>query len=214
MSRDVELVIFDLGRVLCRICDGWEHACEVAGVARPAKIDAEQHAKLHEIICAVEVANIGPKEFVSRGAAIIGIPVEHVQSLWDAYTRGPYPGAFELLEELKTAGYRTACLSNTNVNHWQRMEDPDGSTYMGLHRLTYRFASHLVRMRKPNAEIYEHVERTTGASPQGIIFFDDVEENVEASRRRGWRGCQIAIDSDPIAQVRKHLRANDVAVAP
>ena len=30
-----QLVVFDLGRVLVRICDGWQHAFELAGVALP-----------------------------------------------------------------------------------------------------------------------------------------------------------------------------------
>ena len=213
MRREIELVIFDLGRVLVRICDGWQHACEVAGIARPGDIDAEREAKLHDIVCAMEVGEIGLEEFASRCAPLLGIPTEHVIALSNAYPRGAYPGALELLQELNAAGYQTACLSNTNINHW-RIMDEQVADYLPLRNLGHKFASHLVRMRKPEERIYAHVEQVTGVAPQRIIFFDDVEENVAAARRRGWNGYRIEIDSDPIAQMRKHLRAHGVAVAP
>ena len=81
---------------------------------------------------------------------------------------------------------------------------------MPLEKLDHRFASHLIGLRKPDDRIYAHVEQATGATPGRIVFFDDVEENVAAAARRGWRAHRISIDSDPIAQVRQHLRAAGV----
>jgi FMN phosphatase YigB (HAD superfamily) len=50
-------------------------------------------------------------------------------------------------------------------------------------------------------------------APGRIVFFDDVEENVAAARRRGWRGQRILHDGDPIAQVRRHLRDAGIEVS-
>ena len=58
-------------------------------------------------------------------------------------------------------------------------------------RLTHRFASHLCGLCKPDAAIFEHVERTTGVPPSQILFFDDLAENVDAAKSRGWRGYVI-----------------------
>ena len=87
------------------------------------------------------------------------------------------------------------------------MTNPADPNYLSLERLTHRFASHLVGIRKPDAAIYEHVERSTGVAPSSILFFDDLEANVVAAQRRGWRAHQIRIDDDPVAQARAHLRA-------
>jgi FMN phosphatase YigB (HAD superfamily) len=62
-----------------------------------------------------------------------------------------------------------------------------------------------MRVRKPNDAIYEQAERITGLSGSDILFFDDLEANVTAARGRAWNAVQIAIDGDPVAQVRRHL---------
>ena len=210
MSRDVELVIFDLGRVLIRICDGWQHACEVAGVPRPPDVDSACHQKLLDFVHKHEVAEIDFAGFTAGCAPLLGIPAEHVAALSNAYLLGPYEGAMDLVDRLNAAGLKTACLSNTNANHWRLMTDPHHPNYLTLENLTHVFASHLVRMRKPEDRIYAHVERITGVAPDRIIFFDDLEENIAASRKRGWHGYQIAIDRDPIAQARKHLGTHGI----
>ena len=74
-----------------------------------------------------------------------------------------------------------------------------------MHRIKHHFASHLLRLRKPDQAIYAHVESATGSSPEQIVFFDDMLENVQAAGQRGWHASQILADRDPIVQVREHL---------
>ena len=212
MPSDVQLVVFDLGRVLVRICDGWRHACEVAGVQVPARgPDQASMAALHELICRVEVADMSPGEFCAAAAPVLGLEESDVVATWNAYTRGTYPGAAQLLHELRAAGVATACLSNTNATHWQLMEDPASHSYFPFDRLTHAFASHLLRLRKPDDAIYAHVERATGAAGGAIVFFDDIAENVDAARRRGWHAYRIdPAPDDPLPQVRSRLRAHGV----
>ncbi len=40
--RQIELVVFDLGRVMIRLCDGWAHACERAGVPYHPRYESPQ----------------------------------------------------------------------------------------------------------------------------------------------------------------------------
>jgi putative hydrolase of the HAD superfamily len=205
-SQIPSLVIFDLGRVLCRICDGWQHACTVAGVsATPAgRLSDEAYARVHAAMCAHEVGEIDAGAFGRVAAPLLGISVEDFLTIHNAYTIGPYDGAAVLLDDLRAAGVATACLSNTNANHWRLMHGP-GPAQLPLEKLNHRFASHLLGLRKPDERIYAHVEQATGVTPAQIVFFDDIEENVAAAQRRGWHGHRIATDSDPIAQLRRHL---------
>ena len=213
--NDVRLVVFDLGRVLIRICDGWRHACEIAGVAVPAgagEFDEATKRRVEDIVGRLDSGACDLDTFAREYGPCCGLAPADVVQIQQVYLRGPYPGAVELLEELSAAGVQTACLSNTHGVHWQQMLDPSDANYLPLERLTHRFASHLVGMRKPSAEIYEHVEQTTRVPPGSIWFFDDLEANVTAARQRGWRAHLIRIDADPIAQARHHLR--EAAVLP
>lgn len=210
------LVVFDLGRVLVRICDGWQHACEVAGVTGRAvtgELCPAAYAGVHAAMCAHEVGEIDLNAFARTAAPHLGISTGDFIVMHSAYTRGLYPGAVQLLDELRAAGVTTACLSNTNENHWRVMSDPAERSFMPFEKLTHRFASHLVRMRKPEQRIYAHVEQATGVEPGRILFFDDVEENVAAAARRDWHAHQIAVDPDPVAQIRSRLSEYGVHVS-
>jgi len=208
MNDDVQLICFDLGRVLVRICDGWKHACAAAGIAAPTgELDSTANAALHDAVCRSEVGEISIDEFSRRCAPVLGLRPQDVKLISDAYILGVYDGVPQLLSDLKAAGRPTACLSNTNENHWRIMDDPAEPYVAALRQLDHRFASHLLRDRKPNPSIYAKVEDAVKLRGEQIMFFDDLPENVAAARARGWQGHQIAIDSDPVAQIRRHLDA-------
>jgi HAD superfamily hydrolase (TIGR01509 family) len=210
VSHGIELVCFDLGRVLIRLCASWERACELAGVAPPqglANLGAEARAALEKLSARYDTGPIDLTTFARVCVPYSGSRPDDLVKMFHCYLLGPYPGAAALLEELSRTGVRTACLSNTGEPHWGMMNDPAGSNYLALERLHYRFPSHLVGLRKPDDAIYAHVERETGLSGKQIVFFDDVEENVQAAARRGWRACRIdPKPDDPIPQVRRYLK--------
>jgi HAD superfamily hydrolase (TIGR01509 family) len=206
MSRQ-QLVVFDLGRVLIRICDSWRHACERAGIAVPtSELDSTADAALLELVKLSEVGRLSQEAFCAQAAPILGLTAAQVARLSDEYLLGPYPGVTELLDELNTVGVVTACLSNTNTNHWRMITDPASPNGLPVSRLDYRFASQLMGLRKPDDAIYAEVERVTGFAGEQIIFFDDLPANVDGAKVRGWNAIQIALDSDPVTQVRRHLR--------
>jgi putative hydrolase of the HAD superfamily len=204
------LVVFDLGRVLVRICRDWRQACEVAGVdvSRFKEPDEAGRATLHDLVCASEVGQLDFDGFCTRAGDLFGVEPAAVACMSNNYLRGTYPGANELLEELRRRSIDTACLSNTNENHWRIMTSPPMD--QTLSRLKYHFPSQLCRLRKPDPAIFRHVERATGHKPAEIVFFDDVEENVTAARGCGWMAEVVRFDGDddrhdPITQVRAHL---------
>jgi putative hydrolase of the HAD superfamily len=212
LSHGVQLVVFDIGKVLLRICNDWRHACEVAGVKVPAGLGAgPPPPDVGDLIRRYDTGLIDLESFATAIAPHSRLTPHDVIRLQACYLLGAYPGVDQLLDDLARATVRTACLSNTSDSHWRMMHDRSGSNYLPLDRLDYRFASHLVRLRKPDDAIYEHVERQTGTRGDGIVFFDDVPENVEAARRRGWRARRVdPAPDDPIPQVRAFLRLQRV----
>jgi glucose-1-phosphatase len=85
--------------------------------------------------------------------------------------------------ELRQRGFKTFILSNTNdlaIEHVRR-DFPFFKHFDG-----YIF-SYEVGAMKPDAKIYEAVEKLTGKRGADLIYIDDRAENIEAAVKRGWR---------------------------
>ncbi len=209
-ENPIQLICFDLGGVLIRLCDGWDHACALAGVTPSKAMTDDVKRQIIRIVHREEVGDLKKNEFFERTAPLLGLSPEDSHAMSDAWLCGAYPGIDALIDAINNAGLQSACLSNTNDNHWQAMIDPTHPNALPLDKLNHRFASHLVRDRKPNPTIYQHVEQTTGLPPGAILFFDDVLENIEAARARGWHACQVTDPDDPAAQMTSHLKRHNL----
>lgn len=205
MAFPVDLICFDLGRVLIRICDDWPQACRLAGVDWPADV-APATPHFRQLILDFDLGQVGETEFCRRMADCASLTPQQVRAASMAILREPFAGAQAMLQELHAAGVRTACLSNTNELHWRQMTTPGSPWFLPLDQLTWRFASHLLHQRKPEAAIYRQVESISGFAPSRIAFFDDLPENVAAARSRGWQAQVITPDTEPMVQIRRHLK--------
>jgi glucose-1-phosphatase len=208
----VKLVVFDLGRVLVRICDDWMHACSTAGIELAAKdLGAEEILKLRDLVHQVEVHTVDFARFAREAGAILGATPEQITTASAAFVIGLYEGVPELLSALRAAGIKTACLSNTNEHHWGLLADENHPAFFPLSRLDHQLASHLIRARKPDDAIYAHLEDVSRVRGPQILFFDDVEENVRAARKRGWIAEWIDPQpDDPLTQIREALKTHQV----
>ena len=106
---------------------------------------------------------------------------------------GEYPGWSTLSDRLDRLGVDTALLSNTNALQWELLSPtgPKAGGYPAIGRLRHRFASHQLRLAKPDPAIYAAVEKATGHAGDHVLFFDDKLENIEAARGCGWTAVQI-----------------------
>src|SRR5262245_59157256 len=120
----IRLVCFDLGRVLVRICENWQHACQIAQVpARRGELDDTAKRAVHEIVCAHEVGRINHEQFCQQMSPHLGIDAGQVRAMSDHYLLSMYPGVLEMLDDLTLQAVETACLSNTNASHWKIMSN-------------------------------------------------------------------------------------------
>jgi putative hydrolase of the HAD superfamily len=204
----VRLVCFDLGGVLVRIARDWPDACRRAGVQ--IAIDPAAWERHRALSLRYEAGEFDEAGYLRElPACLPGVPTEHVRRVFDAWLLGLYPGAAELLRDLKRRGLKTACLSNTNDRHWRTVmrEDPQ---YRPLAELDYCLASHELGVMKPAERIYRLAERRMGYGGGQILFFDDKAENVHAARAAGWRAEVIDRSDDAIARVREYLASHGV----
>jgi len=201
-----QLVCFDLGGVLIRLAQDWQDAFNQAGVAYPASMeDPAVRKKLAELVCKEEVGAMGESGFFSAVSELTQVSADALVGVSDCYLCGAFAGIDALLDDLANAGIQTACLSNTNANHWAAMTEPEHRNGLPLHRMNYRFASQLIGHRKPDPGIYRHVEQTTGLASSAILFFDDLIPNLDTARSRGWHAEHITCPDNPVSQIRDYL---------
>lgn len=210
-----KIVCLDLGGVVVRICQTWAQACAAVKVTHHTTVDSSDDATRLLRTAVVDRYQRGLMpydEFIQEIAAIFGgvYSAQEIGRIHDGWILGDYPGMAELLDELRRIGMRVACLSNTNESHWQQMQA--SSTAFGA--IEHRYASHLMGLNKPNAAIYAAFETAMKCSADEIFFADDLIENIQAARVRGWQTLHIDHTGDPALQIATALAQYGVNVRP
>lgn len=200
------IVAFDLGGVLVRVAYTWGEAARQAGIQLSKPDSAHQRLSATPEFEAYQARQIGLQEFLQALRSDLGLAdVEEALRLHQGILMDPMPGTHELVQDLEAAGLRTGCLSNTNGAHWTYLRDP--GHYPAIARLQVPVASHEVGLAKPDPAIYRKFEEISGCAPDEILFFDDLQENVDAARASGWQAMRVDPAQDTAAQMRGHLRA-------
>lgn len=212
MTGGIDLVCFDWGGVILRICRSWREACDRAGLAvHPEMEDPDRITARRELAAAYQIGRLGCEAFFQSLADSTGgrYSPEEVKHVHDAWLIEEYPGVEALLRRLARERIATGLLSNTNERHWIRQWPGDhGRQHFGavLH-LTHRHASHLMGVAKPAREIYDSFAAEVGVRPESILFFDDLPENVAAARAARWKAERIDPEADTAGQIDGWLMA-------
>lgn len=205
-QSSIGFVCFDLGGVVVRICRTWAEACARAGIdvrepARFASVELVQAR--HELVDAYMSGRLGCDAFfagISKASGGLYEPGE-IERIHFAWTIEDEPGVEDLIERLNAGGaVVTACLSNTNHAHWQKLT-VGGEASPAIARLQRHLVSHELGAVKPDQTIYVAAEEALGASPEQVVFFDDMEENVIAARARGWHAHVIDYARQTVPQM-------------
>lgn len=140
-----------------------------------------------------ETGGITSEEFVStlQLAAPVALTEQQVTDAWNAILIGIAAERFPMLLQLRER-YKVFLLSNINDLHerWiadylrreHQIEDFETRYFDGV------YYSHLIRLRKPNRDIYEYVMADAELVPEETLFIDDLSVNVEAAKSLGMRG--------------------------
>ena len=131
-----------------------------------------------------------------------------IRDIWNAIFLDMPAHRFSMLQELRQK-YKVFLLSNINELHEQWIAD-----YMvrvhGIHDYESRYFdgvyfSHLIRLRKPDASIYEYVLADAELNPAESVFFDDVEANIEGARAVGITAFLHPVGSEIADHVKRVL---------
>jgi len=173
-------LLFDLGGVLM----DWAGPRELPAYL-PALVDADLRLRMAGCAAtdAFERGAITPEAFAERFVRDwqVRLAPDDFLEHYVAWLRGLYPGAEELLARLGMR-YRLACLSNTNILHWERSE-----AMRWLQRtLDVALSSHELKLRKPQPEIFAAALERLGCAATEVAYFDDLPANVAAARAAGF----------------------------
>lgn len=220
MPSDVRMVCFDLGGVIIRHYRSWKEACAGLGVEfRDGVDDPGLTARRRELTRLYHVGRLSCEEFFPALTHATGgrYTEAEVRRLHDGWIYAEYEGIDAVLRALVGVnGIETGILSNTNAAHWARLGrgERDGlPLFPAALTLNNRHASHLLGLAKPDVEIYRAFETQTGARGDGVLFFDDLPENIEAARSVGWRAELIDHTGDTAAQVTTLLARHNIQLA-
>ena len=108
-------------------------------------------------------------------------------------------GTVSILEALKVKGVPIYSLTNFG----DRTFDIARQNYAFLDLFDAHFVSGRLKVMKPDAGIYEALEKATGLSGSDLIFSDDREDNILAAKARGWQTYHFKEPSGCLAAFQK-----------
>ena len=154
-----------------------------------------------------ECGAIGPEQFAADLCREFQLPVSPSQFIEEfaVWPRALFPGTRELLSALRPH-FTLASFSNTNVLHWNHVR----TNLQLVDLFDHHFPSHLIRMLKPDREAFDHIVKTTGCSPERILFLDDNPLNVEGAQRAGLTARRV----DGPAAIASVLEEYGIQIAP
>ncbi len=136
-------------------------------------------------IHALERGQIAVPDFERKLAAVLRradggpVPAEGlIERMFAHFEHQPQMSA--LVRRARTAGIRTALLSNSWGNRYPR------DTWDGMFDAIV--ISGEIGMRKPEPEIYRYAAEAVGLVPNQCVFVDDMRRNVAAAQAVGMRG--------------------------
>ena len=105
------------------------------------------------------------------------------QDNWLAIVGPEIPRSVRLLRALRAKGISVLALSNFGVHPFEQAQNHYGF----LTEFDERYISGHLQMIKPDPEIYAALEEGSGYAPKGLLFADDLPQNIAAAAARGWQ---------------------------
>jgi putative hydrolase of the HAD superfamily len=208
VSPTVRAVILDYGEVLCFLptLDG------IARMARIFHIDPQSFLPIYtQSRAPYDRGDLLPEEywhaFASQaGVTLSGDMIEELRR-WDVEMWSRTNGPMILwLENLRSAGLKTAILSNMPVDmvaHVRR-------NFLWMKHFDHQIFSADVRRIKPEPAIYEYSLDALNVPASEVLFVDDRDVNLEQARAAGMRGIRFR----SVNQLRDDLHALGFNVLP
>jgi FMN phosphatase YigB (HAD superfamily) len=181
--RKPTIIVFDLGKVLV----DFDYSIAARRLSAGGKMSIEEFKEYllnSDVLVHYETGLISTEEFfveVRQTTAFAGTLEEFGGFFADIFTE--IPPMVELHAALRSKGFPTYIFSNTN----QLAVEHIRSNFPFFNQFDGYILSYEVRSMKPNANIYEALERLAGQRGNELLYIDDRLENIQAGAKRGWQ---------------------------
>jgi FMN phosphatase YigB (HAD superfamily) len=187
--ENIKNIIFDYGNVIFTIdFQRTQQAFIDLGITNIEDFFA--HKGHDPLFDEFEKGNISADEFrncIRRKANKPYLTNQQIDDAWNTIFVGIPKGNHELLLKIKEK-YKTFLLSNTNETHFKSFSKYVKNTF-GLDNnsslFTKVYYSHQLRMRKPNADIFEYVLNANGLKASETLFIDDSPQHLKTAKELG-----------------------------
>lgn len=188
-------VVFDFGRVLIRYEPEEITSAIVGGGDVPLLTDVLFSEETWGRLDAGSVTNEEAAEIACRRLPERLHPAASAVYREWIHHLPPIPGMWELVGALRSAARVSLYLLSNISAYFAEHAD----LFPVLSHFDRCFFSGVLRMMKPDAEIFLHLLRECGLAPEETLFIDDNRENIEAAAALGMRTYLFDGDADRLA---------------
>jgi putative hydrolase of the HAD superfamily len=182
-TSGIRAVILDYGEVLCHL-PTVENIEYLAGIFQ---IDSQSFLPIYlKTRADYDRGDLLPLAYWRKFAEEAGVTIddrtiERVRQVDVEMWSRPNEPMIRWLEQLHSAGFKTAILSNMPTD----MADHVRKTFAWIAHFDHQIFSGEVRSVKPEPAIYQHVIDALGVPPSETLFIDDRDENLTQARAIG-----------------------------
>lgn len=188
-ASTIKNIIFDYGNVIFRIdFKRTQHSFTELGIKNVERFFA--HTGHDPLFDEFEQGLITPGEFregIRRITEQPGLTDEQIDNAWNTLLIGVPEGTHDILLKAKKK-YRTFLLSNNNEIHYKWiMEYLKNEHNLPSNEVFFEkdYYSHLMKMRKPNADIFQFVLDAHDLKPEETLFIDDSPQHLRTAAGLG-----------------------------
>jgi len=196
LDASVENLIFDLGGVIVDL--SVDHTVQafsaISGMDKQKVNDLYYSAPGFE---AYEKGLMNDEDFRNYIREVFGFNASaaEIDTCWNAILRGVAVSKLQLLLKLKD-GFNVYLLSNTNnihIHHLNQAMLPDiTQTTLSIEDYFHHaYYSHVMKKRKPDAEIFRQVLDENNLVPGKTLFLDDNMGNIEGANLVGIKTVHV-----------------------
>lgn len=203
-----ETIVLDLGGVLIDV----DYTASAKAFARLGYSDFDglyTKAKQTDLFDRFETGELTPDGFRDAVRGLLGneLADADIDMCWNAMLGTIPPQRIKLVRRIKQR-YRLLLLSNTNAIHIPAFEaiiarDLGIADFKALFHGAYYSCD--LGMRKPNADIFQHVLALHGADPASTLFVDDSIQHVLGAREAGLVAEHLELANEDVVALVERL---------
>lgn len=200
-------IIFDFGGVLMDL----DFMLTVKGLTKTLDVDFKDKEYGHwflELFKQFEKDAVTEESFLQQLSSRSNkrATTKEMIEAWNAMMIGLRKERFDMLKELKK-DYGVYLLSNSNHIHYRAMLNMVNEMFGDIdfhgeffHQAYY---SQLLKMRKPDKEIFDHICTVNNLKKEETLFIDDLQANIDGAINAGLK----AIRHDPKTEITEQFQA-------